>query len=140
MEDVGSFYWYARPDQFETRTVEITDSARPDGEIREVERVFIDFDIRNGRSKHRWVPKSRAEAIRYLLYHEDAAGLRKAGDQYYLINIHPAEPLPNLSEKHEKSIPKGYSGVVIPVPFTESMMQGTRRDSVSYTHLRAHET
>ena len=99
MEDVGSFYWYARPDEFETRTVEIVDSARPDGEIREVERVFIDFDIRNGRSKHRWVPKSRAEAIRYLLYHEDAAGLRKAGDQYYLINIHPAEPLPNLSEK-----------------------------------------
>ena len=128
MEDVGSFYWYARPDQFETRVVEIADSARPESELREVERVFIDLDIRNGRSKHRWVPKSRAEAIRYLMHHEDAAGLRKAGEKYYLIEIHPEEPLPNLSEKHEKSIPKGYRGVVIPVPFTESIMRGVRRD------------
>ena len=128
MEDVGSFYWYATPEQFETRTVQVADSSRPDSEMREVERVYIDFDIRNGRLKHRWVPKTRAEAIRYLLYHEDAAGLRKTGEKFYLINIHPAEPLPNLSEKHEKSIPKGYRGAVIPVPFTESMMQGTRRD------------
>ena len=98
MEDVGSFYWYATPEQFETRTVEITDSARPEGEVREAERVFIDFDIRNGRFKHRWVPKTVSEAIRYLLYHEDAAGLRRSGEKFYLIHIHPAEPLPNLTE------------------------------------------
>ena len=128
MEDVGKFYWYATPEQFEARTVQVADSARPDSEIREVERIFIDFDIRNGRLKHRWVPKSRAEAIRYLLYNEDAAGIRKTGDKFYLINIHPAEPLPNLSEKYPGSIPEGYRGAVISVPFTETMMQGTRKD------------
>ena len=66
MEDIGTFVWYATPEQFEVRTVEIADSARPDSELREVERTFIDFDIRNGRYKHRWVPRSQSEAIRYF--------------------------------------------------------------------------
>ena len=128
MEDIASFVWYARPDQFEARIIEIADSARPDSELREVERTFVDFDIRNGRTKHRWVPKSQAEAIRYLLYHEDAAGLRKASDKYYLVTISLEEPLENLTEKYEKSVPTGYRGAVIPVPFTKTLMKGTRRD------------
>ena len=130
MEDIASFVWYARPDQFEVKMVEIADSARPDSELREVERTFVDFDIRNGRTKHRWVPKSQAEAIRYLLYHEDAAGLRKASDKYYLVTISPEEPLENLTEKYEKSVPSGYRGAVIPVPFTKTLMKGSKRDPV----------
>ena len=130
MEDIGTFVWYATPEQFEVRTVEIADSARPDSELREVERTFIDFDIRNGRYKHRWVPRSQSEAIRYLLYHEDAAGLRKASDKYYLVTISPEEPLENLTEKYPQAVPSGYRGAVIPVPFTKTLMKGTRRDPV----------
>ena len=128
MEVVESFLWYATPEQFEARELEIADSARPDGEVRTVEREFIDFDIRNGRFKHRWVPKTTSEAIRYLLYHEDAAGLRKASSKYYIVTIYPEEPLEDLTEKYETSVPLGYRGMVIPVPFTQSIMQGRRND------------
>ncbi len=128
MEDIVSFCWYVTPEQFESREIELADSARPDGEVRTVEREFIDFDIRNGRMKHRWVPRTASEAIRYLLYHEDAAGLRKASNKYYIVTIYPEEPLEDLTEKYESSVPVGYRGKVIPVPFTKTIMKGVKRD------------
>ena len=127
MEDLASFFWYASPDQFDTRVLDEIDPSI-DPSIPQIEKTFVDFDIRNGRMKHRWVPKSRAEAIRYLLYHEDAAGLRKASDKYYVVEIHLEEPLENLTEKYEKAVPVGFRGAVIPVPFTMSVVAGTRRD------------
>lgn len=127
MEDLAKFTWYITPDQIEVRDIEIPNEYKPE-EPRISAREFIDFDITNGRLKHRWVPTSRAAAIRFLLYHEDAAGLRAAADNYFIADIHLDEPIKNKRETYPKLVPSGHTGAVISVPFTETLMKGTMRD------------
>mgnify|MGYP001180457034 CR=1 FL=1 len=127
MEDIARFFWYITPDQIESREIEIPNAFKPD-EVRIGSRDFVDFDITNGRLKHRWVPTTRAGAIRFLLYHEDAAGLRAAAENYFIAQIHIDEPIKNKIETYPKLVPSGHRGAIISVPFTQTLMKGSMRD------------
>ena len=121
MEEVHQFFWYAKPDEIYTDEVEIL---RPDEPPRMGTGTFIDLDLTNGRLKSKWVPLDQYEARRYLLYHEDAAGLRAASDTYFLIQVVFAEPIKNMIETKKSLIPSGFDGAVIKVPLQEKIRHG----------------
>jgi len=125
MEEVHQFYWYAKPDEIYTDEVEIL---RPDEPPRIGTGTFIDLDLTNGRLKSKWVPLDQYEARRYILYHEDAAGLRAASDTYFLIQVVFAEPIKNMIETKKSLIPSGFDGAVIKVPLQEKIRHGPLYD------------
>ena len=121
MEEVHQFFWYAKPDEIYTDEVEIL---RPDEPPRMGTGTFIDFDLTNGRLRSKWVPTQQYEAVRYLLHHEDAAGLRAASDTYFVIEVTYAEPIKNMIETRKKLVPTGFDGAVIKVPIKEKIRFG----------------
>ena len=121
MEELQTFYWYAKPDEIYTDEVEIL---RPDEPPRVGTGTFIDLDLTSGRLRSKWVPTDQYEAARYLLYHEDAAGLRAASDTYFIIQIVFAEPIKNMIETKKSLIPSGFDGAVIKVPLQEKIRHG----------------
>ena len=125
MEEVHQFYWYAKSDEIYTDEVEIL---RPDEPPRIGTGTFIDLDLTNGRLKSKWVPLDQYEARRYILYHEDAAGLRAASDTYFLIQVVFAEPIKNMIETKKSLIPSGFDGAVIKVPLQEKIRHGPLYD------------
>ena len=92
------FYWYLTPEDFD-------------------EEGNITLKLSSGRLRHKWVPKTKTSAKRYLKYHEDALGLREANDNYYLVSF-CLEDIEDISSKHKGSIPVGHekSGMVIKIP------------------------
>jgi DNA-directed RNA polymerase subunit A' len=121
MEEVHRFFWYVKPDEIYTDEVEIL---RPDEPPRMGTGTFVDFDLTNGRLKSKWVPMEQYEAVRYLLHHEDAAGLRAASDTYFIIEVTYAEPIKNMIETRKSLVPTGYNGAVIKVPIKETIRLG----------------
>ena len=139
-EEVGirSFVWFIKPEDIYSEEVELP-STKEEGATFIATRDFIDFDLNNGRLKHKWVPRYKKDAIRYLLTHEDAAGLRAASDVYYIVKIETAENLIDKSEQYPKMIPEGFEtkkigsdtddwierGLVLKVPIKEKIMKAS---------------
>jgi DNA-directed RNA polymerase subunit A' len=120
---IRSFYWFVKPEDIYSEEVELP-STKEEGTTFVSVRDFIDFDLNNGRLKHKWVPTWKNEAIRYLMTHEDAAGLRAASDVYYLVSIKTEEDIVDKSETYPKMIPEGCHGMVLKVPIKEKIMKG----------------
>jgi len=102
LKEVNVFVWYARPDDFD-------------------EFGNLHLNISAGRLRHRWVPTTKASAIRYLRHHPDAAGLRAAHTEYLLVSINMTEEgvIEDLSSDYQKAIVGGLRGVVIRTPIDE---------------------
>jgi DNA-directed RNA polymerase subunit A' len=129
MEDLIRFYWFAKSEDIISEEIEI-ESYDPDKPPRIGTGVFLNLDLRSGRLKHKWVPTTKAAAIRYLLYHEDAAGLRAASDKYYIVGIQFEEPIDNKIETYPKMIPSGHDGAIVKVPIKEKIPKGGQRDLI----------
>ena len=120
---IRSFIWFIKPEDIYSEEVELP-STKEEGATFIGVRDFIDFDLNNGRLKHKWVPRWKSEAIRYLTTHEDAAGLRAASDVYYLVTIKTEEDIVDKSETYPKMIPEGCDGMILEVPIKEKLMKG----------------
>ena len=120
---IRSFIWFIKPEDIYSEEVELP-STKEEGATFVGVRDFIDFDLNNGRLKHKWVPRWKNEAIRYLTTHEDAAGLRAASDVYYLVTIKTEEDIVDKSETYPKMIPEGCDGMILEVPIKEKLMKG----------------
>lgn len=120
---IRSFIWFVKPEDIYSEEIELP-STREEGTTFTATKDFIDFDLNNGRLKHKWVPRYAGEAKRYLLTHEDAAGLRAASDIYFLVKIETSYDLTDKSEKYPKMIPDGLEGMVLEVPIKEKIMKG----------------
>ena len=71
-------------------------------------RDFIDLNLNNGRLKHKWVPAWPGEAKRYLLTHDDAAGLRAASDMSTTLSKYKhLDDIVDKSETYPKMVPEG---------------------------------
>ena len=81
----------------------------------------LDLSIKAGRLRHRWVPKSKAAAVRYLTQSPEAEGLRAAADDYLIVNIILAEPMKDLSADYPNAVIPGAHGAVIRVPFEHTL-------------------
>ena len=119
MDEVSDFFWFAKPDEFDEETGR------------------LDFTIASsGRLRHRWVPKDKEEARRFLKEHPDAAGLRAASNIYILIKVYLEEPLKDLTDNYPNASPEGLKGVVIRTPFDFSALKRRSKESPPphYTH------
>jgi DNA-directed RNA polymerase subunit A' len=128
--EVSFFYWYAKLEDFD-------------------ELGNLDIDISGGRSRHRWVPTSKQDAVLFLKNHEDAEGLRKASESYVLVSVTLAEPIPDLSGDYPDSVVTGLSGAIIRTPFkytlpkkptNRQLARGIELPSVSYKQSSVIET
>ena len=81
----------------------------------------LDLSIKAGRLRHRWVPKSKSAAVRYLTQSPEAEGLRAAADDYLIVNIILAEPIKDLSADYPNAVIPGAHGAVIRVPFEHTL-------------------
>ena len=117
------FYWFIKPEDIYSEEVELP-STREEGTTFVSMRDFIDLNLNNGRLKHKWVPAWPGEAKRYLLTHDDAAGLRAASDIYYLVKIQTLDDIVDKSETYPKMVPEGLNGMVLQVPIKEKIMKG----------------
>ena len=129
MEEVSTFVWFVKPEDIFSEEIEIP-AYNPEDPPRAATGIFLNLDLHSGRLKHKWVPTSKAAAIRYLLYHEDAEGLRAASDQYFLVRFHFLEPIKNKASTYPKLIPSGHDGAIISVPLQEKVMKDGSRDSL----------
>lgn len=131
MEELANFIWFVKPDDIFSEEIEIP-AYDPEAPPRTATRDFLNLDLHSGRLKHKWVPKYKGAAIRYLLYHEDAAGLRAASDKYYIVKVHFQEPIDDKATTYPKLIPSGYdgTGAIVKVPIKEKIMKDSARDSL----------
>jgi DNA-directed RNA polymerase subunit A' len=131
MEPLTRFFWFVKPEDLFSEEIEIP-AYNPEDPPRTANAVFLNLDLHSGRLKHKWVPRSKGAAIRYLLYHEDAAGLRAASDEYFLVAINFAEPIDNKATTYPKLIPSGFedAGALIKVPIKEKIMKDGASDSL----------
>ena len=131
MEPLTRFLWFVKPEDIFPEEIEIP-AYDPEAPPRTATRDFLNLNLHSGRLKHKWVPKSKAAAIRYLLYHEDAAGLRAASDKYYIVAINFAEPIDNKATTYPKLVPLGHdgTGAIVKVPIKEKIMKDGSRDSL----------
>ncbi len=131
MEPLTRFLWFVKPEDIFPEEIEIP-AYDPEAPPRTATRDFLNLNLHSGRLKHKWVPKSKAAAIRYLLYHEDAAGLRAASDKYYIVAINFAEPIDNKATTYPKLVPLNHdgTGAIVKVPIKEKIMKDGARDSL----------
>ncbi len=129
MEEVSTFVWFVKPEDIFSEEIEIP-AYNPEDPPRVATGIFLNLDLHSGRLKHKWVPTSKAAAIRYLLYHEDAEGLRAASDEYFLVRFHFLEPIKNKASTYPKLTPSGHDGAIISVPLKEKVMKDGSRDSL----------
>lgn len=103
------FYWFFQPEDFD-------------------EENNLILDISTGRLRHKWFPKTKSAAIRYLREHEDAEGLRALSNNHLIVKIFLPEE--NLEDKYPKSIPEGFekSSVVLKTPLKAILPMQNRRE------------
>ncbi len=129
MEELSQFIWFVKPEDIFSEEIEIP-AYNPEDPPRMATGIFLNLDLHSGRLKHKWVPTTKAAAIRYLLTHEDAEGLRAASDQYFIVRIHFLEPIKNKATTYPKLIPSGHDGAIISVPLKEKIMKDGSSDSL----------
>jgi len=128
-DELTRFIWFVKPEDIFSEEIEVP-AYDPEAPPRIANAIFLNLDLHSGRLKHKWVPTSKAAAIRYLLYHEDAEGLRAASDKYFIVGISFLEPIKNKATTYPKLIPSGHDGAIISVPLKEKIMKDASRDSL----------
>jgi hypothetical protein len=114
----SSFYWFFQPKDID-------------------EEGNLILDISTGRLRHKWFPKAKATALRYLRNHPDAAGLRAAHSSYLLGQITMLAE--DVTEKYPKSLPEGIgkASIVLKTPLKSTLAKRDRYDleQVEFYHI-----